>query len=38
MITLNNVSVTFKGKETTIKAVENVQLTIEKGDVFGIVG
>ena len=38
MITLNNVSVTFEGKETSIKAVENVQLTIEKGDVFGIVG
>lgn len=38
MITLNNVSVTFAGKETTIKAVEHVQLTVEKGDVFGIVG
>lgn len=38
MITLNNVSVTFAGKETTIKAVEKVQLTIEKGDVFGIIG
>lgn len=38
MITLNNVSVTFTGKETAIKAVENVQLRVEKGDVFGIVG
>lgn len=38
MITLNNVSVTFEGRETSIKAVENVQLTIKKGDVFGIVG
>ena len=38
MITLNNVSVTFEGKDTSIKAVENVQLTIGKGDVFGIVG
>lgn len=38
MITLNNVSVTFAGKETTVRAVENVQLTVEKGDVFGIVG
>ncbi|WP_373470720.1 methionine ABC transporter ATP-binding protein [Carnobacterium alterfunditum] len=38
MITLNNVSVEFVGKETTIKAVEKVQLTVGKGDVFGIVG
>ena len=38
MITLNNVSVTFAGKETTVRAVENVQLTVEKGDGFGIVG
>ena len=38
MITLNNVSVTFAGKETTIKAVKDVQLTVNKGDVFGIVG
>ncbi len=38
MITLNNVSVEFVGKETTIKAVETVQLTVGKGDVFGIVG
>ncbi len=38
MITLKNVSVTFADKEKTVKAVEQVNLEIEKGDVFGIVG
>lgn len=37
MIQLKNVSVTFKDKKE-IKAVQNVSLTIDKGDIYGIVG
>lgn len=38
MIQLEQVSVTFKTKNQQITAVEQVDLTVEKGDVFGIVG
>lgn len=38
MIELKNVSVSFDGKDSAVHAVKNVDLTIEKGDVFGIVG
>lgn len=38
MITLQNVSVTFHNKTEGIQAVKNVSLTIEKGEIFGIVG
>ncbi|MBP1047762.1 methionine ABC transporter ATP-binding protein [Enterococcus sp. BWM-S5] len=38
MIELRNVSVTFQEKQKKIDAVKDVSLTIEKGDVFGIVG
>lgn len=37
-IELKNVSVTFAQKKTTIEAVKNVSLSIEKGEIFGIVG
>ena len=37
-IELKNVSVTFEQKRTTINAVKDVSLTIEKGEIFGIVG
>lgn len=38
MIQLEQVSVTFNTKDQQITAVEQVDLTVEKGDVFGIVG
>ena len=38
MITLKDVGVAFKGTQGTIKAVEKVNLSIDKGDVYGIVG
>ncbi|MER2295818.1 MAG: ATP-binding cassette domain-containing protein [Desemzia incerta] len=38
MITLKDVGVTFKGTHGTINAVEKVNLSIDKGDVYGIVG
>lgn len=38
MIELKNVSVTFQEKQKKINAVKDVTLTIEQGDVFGIVG
>ncbi|MGM9903443.1 ABC transporter ATP-binding protein [Enterococcus sp. 10A9_DIV0425] len=38
MIELQGVSVSFQQQEKTIHAVKNVDLTIEKGDVYGIVG
>lgn len=37
MIQLDNISVTFKDKKE-IKAVQNVSLTIDQGDIYGIVG
>lgn len=38
MITLNNVSKTYNTKEGTVQALKDVNLTIEKGDIFGIIG
>lgn len=38
MITLQDVSVTFKHKSKDIEAVKNVSLHIEQGEIFGIVG
>ena len=38
IIELNNISVTFKQKKETIKAVDGVTLKIQKGDIFGILG
>ena len=38
MITLNNVSKIYNTKEGTVQALKDVNLTIEKGDIFGIIG
>ena len=38
MIELQNISVLFHQKDKVIQAVEDVDLFIEKGDVYGIVG
>lgn len=38
MIELKNINVTFYQKKQRIEAVKNVTMTIDKGDVFGIVG
>ena len=38
MIEIKNVSKTFKSKETHVDALKNVTLTIDKGDIFGIIG
>ncbi|KRL00852.1 methionine ABC transporter ATP-binding protein [Liquorilactobacillus capillatus] len=38
IIELDKISVTFKQKKQTIEAVRNVSLTINKGDIYGIVG
>lgn len=37
-IEIKNVSVTFKAKQKDIHAVSGVSLSIQKGEVFGIVG
>lgn len=38
MISLNNVSKIYHTKDGTVQALKNVTLTIEKGDIFGIIG
>lgn len=38
MVTIENVTVEFKTKESTFKAVESVNLHIGKGEIFGMVG
>lgn len=38
IIELNNISVTFKNDENTIQAVKNVNLKINRGDIYGIIG
>ncbi|MER2172855.1 MAG: methionine ABC transporter ATP-binding protein, partial [Psychrobacillus psychrodurans] len=38
MISLNNVSKNFSTKQGTIVAVEEVNLDIKKGEIFGIIG
>ncbi len=38
MIDIQNVSKVYKTKDRVVKGVDNVSLTIEKGEIFGIVG
>ena len=38
MICLKNVSKTFRIKDREVKALQNVSLEIEKGDIFGVIG
>jgi len=38
MITINNLSKTYLTPHGNIKALDNVSLTIERGDIFGIIG
>lgn len=38
MIEIKNVSKIFKNKEAHVDALKNVTLTIDKGDIFGIIG
>ena len=38
MITLENISKTYQTKDGTVEALKDVSLTIEKGDIFGIIG
>ncbi|MFM9785627.1 ATP-binding cassette domain-containing protein, partial [Streptomyces scabiei] len=37
-IELKHIDVTFQQKKRTVHAVKDVSLTIEKGEIFGIVG
>ncbi|ALF09431.1 methionine ABC transporter ATP-binding protein [Parageobacillus thermoglucosidasius] len=38
MIEFRNVSKIFKSKTRTVEALKNINLTIEKGDIFGVIG
>ncbi len=38
MITFENISKTFKTKTTTVEALQDITLQIEKGDIFGVIG
>ena len=38
MIELKNIGVTFQQNKKDFQAVKNVNLTIEEGEIFGIVG
>lgn len=38
MITFHNVTKTFTTKDREVTAVKDVNLTIEQGDIFGIIG
>ena len=38
MIELKNIGVTFQQNKQDFQAVKNVNLTIEEGEIFGIVG
>lgn len=38
IITLENIDVTFKQGKQVVNAVKNVNLNVEKGDIFGVVG
>lgn len=38
MIGLINLSKTYSGKGTKVEAIKNINLTINKGDIFGIIG
>ena len=38
MYTLENITKEFVGRDNTVEAVKNVNITIEKGEIFGIIG
>ncbi len=38
MIELKNIDVTFETSEQTVQAVKDVSLSVDKGDIYGIVG
>lgn len=38
MIKIENLTKTFKGQDNVIKALDNVSLSIEDGDIYGIIG
>lgn len=38
MIQFNNVSKVFESKGKKVTALKNIQLTVEKGDIFGVIG
>ncbi|MFB9758272.1 methionine ABC transporter ATP-binding protein [Ectobacillus funiculus] len=38
MIQFNNVSKVFESKGKKVEALKNIQLTVEKGDIFGVIG
>ncbi|WP_026691672.1 methionine ABC transporter ATP-binding protein [Alteribacter aurantiacus] len=38
MITFDNVTKSYEGKEGTVTAVKNVSFTVNKGDIFGVIG
>ena len=38
MIELKNIEVTFQNEENSVQAVKDVSLSVEKGDIYGIVG
>src|SRR5690625_2252148 len=38
MIKFENVTKVYKGKSQTVQALDNVNLTINKGDIFGVIG
>ncbi|MBM7095497.1 MULTISPECIES: methionine ABC transporter ATP-binding protein [Alteribacter] len=38
MITFDNVSKAYEGKEGTVTAVKDVSFTVNKGDIFGVIG
>ena len=38
LIELNHLTKTFKGKTQTVDALKDINLHIEQGDIFGIIG
>ncbi|NEU30827.1 methionine ABC transporter ATP-binding protein [bacterium LRH843] len=38
MIEIKNVSKTFVSKKTTVKALDNVSLSVKKGEIYGVIG
>jgi ABC-type metal ion transport system, ATPase component len=38
MIELKNIEVTFQSEENIVHAVRDVSLSVDKGDIYGIVG
>lgn len=38
MIEFRNISKIFKNENRTIEALKNINLTIKKGDIFGVIG